>query len=449
MNLLHILEVIFAFGFMIFIHEGGHYLACRLFGVDVDEFALGFGPKLTSRQWGKTLYSVRSIPLGGFCKPKGGDLSGQSAEEMYAKPPEPGEFLHASWWKRILIFLAGPGMNLVSAFAIIFLLFMFLGEPQSNEKAVLGFVIPGSLAAQAGLKQGDLVLQAAGKDVKGFEDFLNDLPEAGKSADLRVLRGGKTLDLRITDPPKPSDPKAAAPVWGLSDATPAVVGEAILGQPARDAGIRDGDKILEINGHQTSDWAQMAYFIRNAKSDPLDMVVGRGGETHRVSVHRVFNGDYMAVGISPPPEKGLTFKSVSIGKALSDSSGFILDRTVAILKGIGDLVLAKISIKDSVAGPITIMRMMYHRAAEKFQDFLTLVSGISLMLFIMNLLPIPVVDGGQIVLCLVEGVKRSPVSIKIQSAYQQVGLFLIVLLMGLAVFNDFKNLFLEAHNHFH
>ncbi|HTC21063.1 MAG TPA: site-2 protease family protein, partial [bacterium] len=88
MNILHIIEVVLAFGFMIFIHEGGHFMACRLFGVEVDEFALGFGNILVSRKWGNTLYSIRVFPLGGFCKPKGGDLSGQSAEEMYAKKPE-------------------------------------------------------------------------------------------------------------------------------------------------------------------------------------------------------------------------------------------------------------------------------------------------------------------------------------------------------------------------
>ena len=119
MNILHIIEVVLAFGFMIFIHEGGHFAACRLFGVEVDEFALGFGNILVSRKWGNTLYSIRVFPLGGFCKPKGGDLSGQSAEEMYAKKPEPGEFLYASWWKRVVIFLAGPGMNFISAFVIV------------------------------------------------------------------------------------------------------------------------------------------------------------------------------------------------------------------------------------------------------------------------------------------------------------------------------------------
>ncbi|HTC21675.1 MAG TPA: site-2 protease family protein, partial [bacterium] len=159
-------------------------------------------------------------------------------------------------------------------------------------------------------------------------------------------------------------------------------------------------------------------------------------------------GDFMAIGISPV-EGDVTYKNVSFAGAVKDSMDFTLDKTQAILGGIGNLVIAKISLKDSVAGPITIMRMMYHRAAEKIQDFLVLVSGISLMLFIMNLLPIPVVDGGQIVLCLIEGIKRNPVSVKIQMAYQQVGFFLIIALMALAVFNDFKNIFLEVHNHIH
>src|SRR5581483_8761172 len=146
MNIFHIVEVILAFGFMIFIHEGGHFVACRLFGVDVEEFALGFGNVLVSRKWGKTLYSIRAFPLGGFCKPKGGDLSGQTAEEMYAEPAKPGEFLFASWWKRVFIFMAGPFMNFISAFVIVTMVYFIVGEPCFDEKPILGFVPPGSFS---------------------------------------------------------------------------------------------------------------------------------------------------------------------------------------------------------------------------------------------------------------------------------------------------------------
>jgi regulator of sigma E protease len=446
MNILHIIEVVLAFGFMIFIHEGGHFMACRLFGVEVDEFALGFGNILVSRKWGNTLYSIRVFPLGGFCKPKGGDLSGQSAEEMYAKKPEAGEFLYASWWKRVVIFLAGPGMNFISAFVIVAMLFFFIGEPVSNEKAILGFVHPGSLAEKAGLQRGDLILKVDGKDVQNYQDFLESMPQAGKSALLTLQRDGRTFDRPFEIPP--AVPGAAQVDWGLYDQTKAIVGEAVMGQPARNSGIQDGDEIISVNGKKPVDWSEAAYLIRSSTTDPLTLEISRQNTVHSLSVKRIFNGDFMAIGISPV-EGDVTYKNVSLAGAVKDSMDFTLDKTQAILGGIGNLVIAKISLKDSVAGPITIMRMMYHRAAEKIQDFLVLVSGISLMLFIMNLLPIPVVDGGQIVLCLIEGIKRNPVSVKIQMAYQQVGFFLIIALMALAVFNDFKNIFLEVHNHIH
>jgi regulator of sigma E protease len=445
MNILHILEVILAFGFMIFIHEGGHFMACRLFGVDVDEFALGFGNTLVSRKWGKTLYSIRAFPLGGFCKPRGGDLSGQTAEEMYAKPPEPGEFLYASWWKRVVIFLAGPGMNFLSAIVIVFLLFVVLGEPVSTEKPLLGFVPPGSLAEKAGLQRGDRILKVDGKETQSYQNVLESIPAPGKSCLLSVDRGGKSLEIKFQVLPAAGQ-GATAVNWGLYDQTRPFIGEAAMGQPARNSGIQDGDEVVSINGKQPADWSETAYLIRSAKTDPLQIVIRRDGQTHIVAVGRIFTGDYMAIGISPKEEEP-TYKQLTLLGALKDSVNFTLDRTGAILAGIGNMVIAKISLKDSVAGPITIMRMMYHRAAEKIQDFLVLVSGISLMLFIMNLLPIPVVDGGQIVLCLIEGIKRNPVSVKLQMVYQQVGFFLIIALMALAVFNDFKNIFLEVHNH--
>jgi len=444
MNIFHIVEVILAFGFMIFIHEGGHFVACRLFGVDVDEFALGFGNILVSRKWGKTLYSIRAFPLGGFCKPKGGDLSGSTAEEMYAKAPQEGEFLYASWWKRIVIFLAGPGMNFLSAIGIVFLLFVVLGEPVSTEKPILGFVAPGSLAEKAGLKLGDTVLKVDGKETSNFQDLLTALPAPGKSSVLSVDRSGRTFETKFETPNLP----VTALNWGISDQTKAIIGEAAMGQPARNSGLQDGDQVLSINGKQPVDWSELAYLIRNAKTDPLQIVIQRENQTHSVAVTRIFTGDYMAIGISPLEEEP-TYKKLSLLDALKDSVTFTLDRTSAILGGIGNLVIAKISLKDSVAGPITIMRMMYHRATQKLQDFLVLVSSISLMLFIMNLLPIPVVDGGQIVLCMIEGIKRNPVPVKLQMIYQQIGFFLIIALMALAVFNDFKNIFLEMHNHIH
>jgi regulator of sigma E protease len=446
MNILNLLEVILAFGFMIFIHEGGHYLACRLFGVEVEEFALGFGQILVSRQWGKTLYSIRAFPLGGFCKPKGGDLSGQTAEEMYAKPAQPGEFLFAAWWRRVVIFFAGPIMNFLSALVIVTATLLMVGEPFSDKKPILGFVPPGSVAEKAGLKSGDVILAVDGKDTVTFQAVEEGLPTWGKSAVLKVQRGAQTLEKKFEVPAKPADTDISKVDLGISDNTPAIVGEAHMGQPARNAGVQDGDTILSINGQKPADWAQLAYFIRHATQDPIQLVIQRDAKTYPISIKRIYTGEYMAIGIGPKMDE-TQYKKIGVVDAVKDGVGFTLNQTSAIVKGLGNLVTAKVSLKDSVAGPITIMRMMYHRATQKIEDFLALVSSISLMLFLMNLLPIPVVDGGQIVLCLIEGIKRNPVSVRLQMYYQNVGFVVIIALMGLAVFNDLKNIFLELHNH--
>jgi len=448
MPIVHILEALLAFCFMVAIHEWGHFMACRLVGVGVDEYCIGFPPRVFSRKFGKTVYSIGIVPLGGFCKPQGGDLSGQSAEEINAAPPKAGDYLAAAWWKRVLILLAGPAMNFISAFAIMTLVYLTIGEPYFDQKAILGFVPPGSLAQKAGLERGDLVLKVDDKAIVNFRDIDDLLPSAGKSCTITVERGGQDLALKFDNPPKSTDPKAVPPDFGINNVMPTVIGEALMGQPARNAGVQDGDTVISINGKKPGDWAELSYLIKNETQDPLDLEISRNDKTYKISVRRIFTGDYMAIGISPKFEEE-KYKMVSFLDAVKDGVNSVSVQCMAIVKSLGNLIIAKVSLKDSVSGPITIIRMMYHQAGQKMEDFLTLVSSISLMLFLMNLLPIPLVDGGQIVLCFIEGVKRHPVSLRIQAVYQQVGIFLILALFALAFFNDFKNLFLEVHNHIH
>lgn len=469
MNPLYVLEVALAFFFMILIHEFGHFVVGRLCGVEVKEFAIGFFTKLYSRKWGKTEYSIRALPLGGFCSFKGGDISGESPEKMYEKPPEPGDFLYAAWWKRILISVAGPGMNFLSALLIVTMLFLVKGEIIPVEKPLLGFVPPGSLAEKAGLRKGDLLLTVNGKEITNLLTAYDDLfPDYGKSAFVTLQRKGTTIQAIIERPPKPMNewatigpfhrflaafgfgPSPKEPDLGILGAKKTVLGQVLLGNPARNAGLLDGDEITAINGQKVSDWSQLAYLIRNIQTDPLQVEFLRDHKTHIVSIHRIFTGDYMAIGIQPAPFPldQEAVKKVSPYQALVDSSVFTVGKCKQLAGGIWMLVTGKISLRNSVAGPVTIMRLMYHQASN-WDDFFTMVAVISLVLFLMNLLPIPVVDGGQIVLFFIEGIKRSPVSVKLQIIYQQVGLALVGGLMILAFFNDFKNIFLEFHNHIH
>ncbi|HTA76961.1 MAG TPA: RIP metalloprotease RseP [bacterium] len=469
MNIIHLVEVILFFSFMIFIHESGHFLAARLFDVEVEEFALGFGPTLLSRKVGKTLYAIRSVPLGGFCKMQGGDLSSNSAEEMYSNKPVAGDFLFASWWKRIVILLAGPGMNFLTALLVIAMLFAVAGEQTEVAQPLLGFVPPGSLAEKAGLKKGDLLLTVNGKVIDNLNTADELLPDYGKSSVITYQRGNNknAQTATIERGSKPLSEWAAsdnallkmlasigwgpAPVdateLGIQERKDPIVGQAVLSQPARNAGIQEGDFITQINGQKVSDWSELAYLIRNAKTTTLQVEFIRDKALHTVTIQPVFNGFYKAIGVSPVDNDKLEVKKVSIVTAFADSGKITVGMSKTIFDGIVKLFSGQVSLKDNAAGPITIMRLMYQRASQGWVELMNSVAMISLMLFIMNLLPIPVVDGGQIVLCLIEGVKRSPVSVKAQLIYQQVGFVLIVGLMLLVIFNDFKNIFLEMHNH--
>ncbi len=442
MNIWLVLEVILAFTLIIAIHEWGHFIACRIFGVRVERFAIGMGPVLWAKKWGDTEYAFCAFPIGGYCKPAGGDLSVESADKMYEKPPVPGEFLYASWWKRVVIFLAGPGMNYVLAFFVMFFI-LVVGEQIPVEKPQLGFVPPGSLAAQAGLKKNDTLLKINGQDVKNLftdEDTIYEglTKDPNQGVALTVQRKAKIFNVMIK-----GDLKKDGVDLGIYSIAPAMVGSVPPSTPASLAGLKGGDMILSVNGKAVSDWAELAYSIRSSVSDEIDLQVSRDGKTYPVKINRVYNGMNKAIGIAAPEPTEFEVKKMGPVEALSTAATRTEEFTTLYLGSLGKLVTGKFSLKDSVGGPITIMRVMYQKASQNWIEFLSTVAFISLVLGLMNLLPIPVVDGGQIVLCVIEGIKRGPVSLRWQNLFQTVGFVFIVAVMVLVVSNDVWRLFLE------
>jgi regulator of sigma E protease len=445
MNFWLAFEVIFAFGFMIAIHEFGHFLACRFFGIRVERFAIGFGPTLWSKKIGDTEYALQSVPLGGYCKPAGGDLSGESAEKMYEKPAEPGEFLWVSWWKRALVFLAGPTMNYLSAVVLIAAALM-IGDRIPVENPILGYVPPKSLAASCGLKADDTIEKVDGKAVTAFSDLepLYDKfsTEKDSTALLMVHRGDKSFPVTFSGRLEKVNPSL-----GLFPKTPPVIGSVALMTPARKAGVEEGDKVLSVNGTSVSEWHELAFLIRGANTDAVTLQLERKGQMFPVSLLRVDNGLYKAIGISPTDSGHYEFKRLGFVDAWQASFRVTINMSGSFITSLGKLVTGRISLKDNIAGPVTIVRTMYQKATQGGVEFMNTVAFISLILCLMNLLPIPVVDGGQIVLCGLEGIRRKPMSIKFQLTYQQIGFFFVVALMVLAVFNDCWGLIMELKNH--
>ncbi len=445
MPIVYWIEAIVALGFMIFIHEGGHYLACRFFKVDVDEFALGFGPILAKRQMGATLYTLRAIPLGGFCKPKGGDLSGESAEKMYEKAPEPGEFLHAAWWKRVVIFLAGPAMNFISAVVFLFIL-LLMGIKTPVEEPVLGFIQPQTLAYECGFHKGDRLLKADGRDIANLYTDLDAVydrmtKDPRATAILTVLRDGKNLTLVLKNDKK--DPNVS---FGFFNFSPPTIGSVALMTPARKAGLQANDQVISVNGMKVSEWNELAYAIHTATTDPVKLEVLRGNRTLQFSIERIESGltKSKAIGISPLDPTRFDVKRVGVGEAFVGAWARAVNFSVMYVDLLGKMVTGKISLKDNIGGPISIMRVMYQKASEGWDEFISMVATISLILCLMNLLPfLGVVDGGQVVLCILEGIFRKPVSVKFQDIYQKIGFALVFTLILFAVGNDLWGWILE------
>ena len=422
-------------GILVFIHELGHFCIAKLCGVKVLKFSLGFGPRLLSRQWGETEYMICAIPLGGYVQMLG-EGGGEQGEDAEIDPQEAHRsFAKQSIPRRMSIVAAGPIMNLILPFMVLPLAYLvginlpaYLEEPPC-----IGYVVPESEGAAAGFRTDDCIVSISGMQVSSWTDTGPALVNsAGEPIVFTLDRGGQTTELTIT--PVNGALEGLQSI-GLLPEQAAVIGSLAPAMPAVEAGLKAGDRILAVGTQKISTWYELKASIQAAGEQPVQVVVERDGQQLTIDVmpRKVEGNDDYLIGVSPYQDT--IFKRFPFGEAVAAGAKRSMDLIELTLVFIQKLFAGHVS-TSSIGGPITVVQIAGQAAQTDFSSILSVLAFLSIQLGILNLLPIPILDGGHLFFYAFELVFRRPLSLRAREWAQQIGLILLILLMVLAFYND-------------
>jgi regulator of sigma E protease len=435
-------------GVLIVVHELGHFFMARLAGVGVERFSIGFGPVLWRFRGKETEYCVSAIPMGGYVKMMGDDenpLEGGKGATIDPRKAFNGKPLGA----RFLIVFAGPAMNFVLAVVIAALMFMLVGRPVAP--AQVGRVTEGGPAAQAGLQTGDRILSIDGAAVPYWEDVTRVVQAAGPRALKVVVKGAsgeRTVDVTPTQATRRDLFGDEHSVWeiGATPYIPATIGDTVAGDPADRAGLKAGDTVTGLEGRPVMSWDDLADKIHQRAGQPTRLEVKRGAETLTITVTpktgKIPGPDGKEieaglVGIRP----GGTSLMVRSNPLTATWEGVVWAGDVTAKTAIGLYKWASRQIpSNSIGGPIQIATMAGEQAKQGISSLALFTAVISVNLFLLNLLPVPMLDGGHLLFFLCEAVLGRPLSVRKREVAQQVGFALLMLLMVFAFYNDFKRI---------
>jgi len=409
-------------GALVFFHELGHFLVAKWLGVRVLSFSIGMGPRLFGFQRGGTDYRISILPLGGFVRmagdsPDAADRQGKSYE-----------FLEKPWWARALITAAGPFANLLLAFLINIAVYL-IGVRTPDFPSTVGHVAPRSIVMTVGLREWDRIESLDGRPAgtmrqlaTAVDRVVRDSDKRSDAVPLTVTRQGKKVELRL---PRQAAAKFAEELdWN----TGTVIGRVFLGLPAYQAGLREGDEILKVDGARVENWTDLSTHIRRSPDTPLLLTVRRGAKVFPITVKTTTDS---VIGISLP-ETITSVERFALPEAISLGLRQTLYAAGQIYQGLWSFVTNPIKLSSTVAGPIAIAQVARDQAKSGLDQLLSFASFISVALMAMNLLPIPILDGGHVLFAVLEGIRRRPLSFKTQAAFQRVGL---AVLGGLVIFS--------------
>jgi regulator of sigma E protease len=434
-------------GVLIFVHELGHFAAAKALGIQVHRFSLGFGKPILSWHRGETEYCVSVLPLGGYVKMAGLEEEGMMGEIEGGAPRQPTDptraFDKKPLWVRIIVILAGVTMNVLLAYVVYVGRAATVGLPVPSATRIDSVVVSGlptGASALGGLHFGDRLVRIDGDTVRHWGDVEQQVMNGPVQLRFEVEGRTSPLQVQLGDG---SQADRARVLGSLIPLVPPRVGIVEPGRPAYQAGLQPGDEIVRANGDTIRSWPAAVTAIMGSPGRPLVLDVLRRDslvqvtvvpELHRDSTARPPRpAEYGQIGISQNPP--VAHERVAFGAALVDGWGYVWDGLTSVLRGIQQIVVGRASLRRALAGPIEIASVSGQVARLGLDWFLDLLAVFSINLAVLNLLPIPVLDGGQMVFLLAEGVRRRPLSLELRLRLTQVGFVFLLGLMSLVILN--------------
>jgi regulator of sigma E protease len=441
-------------GFIVVLHELGHFVVAKLCGVRVEAFSFGFGPRLFGVKYGDTDYKVCLLPLGGYVK-----MTGEAAEQNLevgggretGPATDPDSLLAKPRWQRMLIGLAGPAVNLLLTLFLMFVYYAFINEvplvtvPSTNVE----WVTPGSAAAQAGFESGDVVLSFAGIKNPSWEPQVVEQIKLNPGQDVPVVvdRGGRTLALTLHVPTAAKAEDFDIGDTGLQPqylAGSIVVANVLPDSGAERAGLRAGDQIAAIDGHPFHSVYTLLAYMQWEQGKPMTLSLVRNGAPVQITATPTKQDTRWLLGFSPepPPFRDAPLPFTTAGRK---SLVFFKNNSMLVGEVLEGLFTHRLSVSQFM-GPVGIAKVAGEAAEVKgWLPKFDLASQISLQLGIFNLLPFPILDGGMILLLLIESLMRHDISLAIKERIYTAAFVVLMAFMAFIIFNDVSRLGLFAH----
>lgn len=416
-------------GIIIVIHELGHFLVAKFFKIKVETFSVGFGPRLFGFRYGETDYRISGFPLGGYVK-----MAGENPGDAITGAPN--EFISKPKWQRFLVASAGPAMNILLAVGLLTGLFMYGTEvPEFVEgEAIVGSVEPGSPSQQAGIQAGDRIVSIAGKQNPNWEEVENRvITNGGQSLSVVLDRNGQKIETTLT-PSKRGKNDAGYDGMVPKTRVTNIIGRVEPNEPAQAAGLKRGDEIVAVNGIDLKTSSRgVSEIIQELTEATFPITVLRDGKALEIPVTPVLKDGRRMIGV------GFTIPTIVVKESFGGAVSRSIDRNVEygtlIFQVLGKLVTRETSMK-SVDGPIMIMKATSDFYELGFGPLLSLMAMISLNLGLINLLPIPILDGGVMLLLAVESIMRQDLSLAFKERIIQVSFVFLLTLMVFVLYND-------------